>query len=90
MRHSQPAGRVVELSDSRSEAGPWHTDHVTRALFAHGELVVVETEDDVFLGTAELTADGVVVRTGFRGHPVTIPAEDVLFISPASESLPDS
>lgn len=46
---------------------------------------MVETEDDSYLGTAELTPAGVVVRNGFRGHPVTVPVEDVISIVTASE-----
>ena len=75
---------------SASGSGRWHDDHVTRSLIAHGELVVVETEDEAFLGTAELTAAGIVVRTGYRGHPVLIAAQDVVSISPASEALDET
>jgi hypothetical protein len=57
---------------------------VIRPLIAHGEVVVVETEDDVFVGTAEFVGDSVVVRSGFRGHPVVIPVGELVSINPAS------
>jgi hypothetical protein len=58
---------------------------VTRPLIAHGELVVVETEDDVYLGTAEFRNGSVIVRTGYRGHPTRVPMQDVTGITVASE-----
>ena len=54
---------------------------------AAGELVVVETEDDWFLGTAELTVDCLIVRTGFVGRPTLLAHEDVLRILPAVDYL---
>jgi hypothetical protein len=54
---------------------------------ADGELVVVETEDDWFLGTAELTSDSVVIRNGFVGRPAVLAHEDVHRIVPAREYL---
>jgi hypothetical protein len=54
-------------------------------LLAGGELVVVETEDDLFLGTAEVLADVVVVRSGFVGHPKILAHEDVVRVTPFSE-----
>jgi hypothetical protein len=49
--------------------------------------VVVETEDDWFLGTVVLTADGVVVRTGLVGRPTVLAPEEVLRVVPAAEYL---
>jgi hypothetical protein len=54
---------------------------------AAGERVVVETEDDWFLGTVELTADGVVVRNGLVGRPTVLAPEDVLRVVRAAEYL---
>jgi hypothetical protein len=56
-----------------------------RTLLSHGELVVVETEDDAWLGTAEAVDGHLVIRSGFRGHPVLVPLEDVERLSLASE-----
>jgi hypothetical protein len=60
-------------------------DHVLMGLLADGELVVVETEDDLFLGTAEVLADVIVVRSGFVGRPVVLAHEDVMRVTPFSE-----
>jgi hypothetical protein len=54
---------------------------------AAGERVVVETVDDWFLGTVELTAEGVVVRNGFVRGPTVVAPEDVLRVVPAAELL---
>lgn len=47
--------------------------------------MVVETADDVFLGTVELANDLVIVRSGYVGRPVTLPADQVVRITPATE-----
>ncbi|MDB5876465.1 MAG: hypothetical protein JWQ07_5907 [Ramlibacter sp.] len=52
-----------------------------------GELMVVETEDDWFLGTVELTADGLAVRNGFVGRPRVLAPEEVLRVVPAAGYL---
>jgi hypothetical protein len=52
---------------------------------ADGELLVVETEDDWFLGTVEVLPDVVVVRSGFVGRPVVLRHEDVVRVTPALE-----
>jgi hypothetical protein len=57
-----------------------------RNLLAAGQLLVVETEDDAWIGTVEVTEDALVVRTGLRGHPAVVPLEDVERIIPATES----
>lgn len=57
------------------------------AMPAAGELVVVETEDDWFLGTVELAGDVLIVRSGFVGRPVVLAAEDDRRIVPAAEYL---
>jgi hypothetical protein len=49
---------------------------------AHGELVVTETDDDWFLGTAEVLELGMVVRNGFAGRPVTLDHDDVVRVTP--------
>ncbi|GAC1526633.1 MAG: hypothetical protein NVS3B1_16260 [Marmoricola sp.] len=48
---------------------------------AHGELVVLETEDDRFVGTAEVTEHAVVVRSGRVGRPVVVPHEEVVRVT---------
>lgn len=50
-----------------------------------GELLVVETKDDWFLGTVEVLPDALVVRSGFVGRPVVLRHEDVLRVTPAFE-----
>lgn len=50
---------------------------------ADGEIVVVETEDDAYLGTAEVMDGHLVVRSGFRGHPVVLPLAEVQSVIPA-------
>ena len=50
------------------------------------QLVVVETEEDHFLGQVDLLPDGVVrVRSGFRGHPHLLDAQDVTSIVRAED-----
>jgi hypothetical protein len=51
---------------------------------AAGERAVVETADDWFRGTVELTADGVVVRNGCVGRPTVLAPEEVLRVVPAA------
>lgn len=51
----------------------------------HGELMLVETEEDRFLGTVEVTEDVLVVRSGFVGRPVVVPQEEVVSVVLASE-----
>lgn len=50
----------------------------------NGTFYIVETEDDIFLGLIEFIPGGVVVRNGFRGHPKTICAEDIVQMYPAT------
>ena len=54
---------------------------------AAGELVVVETDDDWYLGTAEVTPDALIVRNGFVGRPTVLAHEDVVRVVPAVEYL---
>jgi len=54
-----------------------------RKLLAEGRIVVVETEDDWFLGTAEIAGDTFIVRSDFAGRPVIVDAEAVQGIIPA-------
>lgn len=56
-----------------------------RSLLAAGQLLVVESEDDAWIGTAEVVDTSLVIRSGFRGHPVVVPLEDVEGITLASE-----
>lgn len=55
------------------------------AFLGHGELMLVETEDDRFLGTVEVVGDELVVRSGFVGRPTLVPQEDVVRVWLASE-----
>lgn len=54
-------------------------------LLADGQIVVVETEDDAFLGTAEVIDGCVIVRNGYVGRPVVIPLQMVHRVMPADE-----
>lgn len=56
-------------------------------VLAAGELLVVETEDDWFLGAVEVTGDGLVVRNGYVGRPTVLALEEVCRIVPAAEYL---
>ena len=51
---------------------------------AQGELLVVDTDRDRFLGTVELRGDTFVVRSGRRGRPVVVTVELVRRIVPAA------
>lgn len=51
----------------------------------HGELMLVEIDEDWFLGTVEVTVDALVVRSGFVGRPVLVPHDEVVRIVLASE-----
>jgi hypothetical protein len=50
-----------------------------------GELLVVETDDDWFLGTVDVLPDVLVVRRGFVGRPVLVAHEGVVRVTPAGE-----
>ncbi len=51
-----------------------------------GQVVVVETEEDQFLGFLDVDSEGWMrVRSGFRGHPHLIDPEDVVSVCLASE-----
>lgn len=52
---------------------------------ADAELVVIETDDDRFLGTAEVLADVVVVRSGCVGRPTVVAHEDITRVTLFSE-----
>jgi hypothetical protein len=56
-------------------------------MLANGDLVVVETEDDRFLGTVEVLADRLVIRSGYGGRPVVLAHEDVIRMTAVSELL---
>lgn len=55
-----------------------------RELLAHGEIVVVETDDEQFLGTCEIHDGHAIVRSGYVGRPVLIALDDVEAITPAT------
>ena len=50
-----------------------------------GDVLVVETEEDWFVGSVEARADVLVVRSGYAGRPVLVPHEDVVRVTPVSE-----
>ncbi|GAC1611399.1 MAG: hypothetical protein NVS3B26_24010 [Mycobacteriales bacterium] len=50
---------------------------------AGGELVVVETEDDHYLGTAEVQDWLLALRSGYVGRPVLLDLDDVRSVTPA-------
>jgi hypothetical protein len=52
------------------------------------DLYVVETSDDIFVGTIEFVQDAVVVRSGFAGHPQVVDADDIERVTLA-EQHPD-
>jgi hypothetical protein len=54
-----------------------------RELLAHGEIVVVETDDEQFLGTCEIHDGHAIVRSGYVGRPVMIALDEVEAITPA-------
>lgn len=61
--------------------------HVNTKVKSQGEMVVVETEDDQFLGFVENQGDTVIVRTGRRGHPTILQRADIESILPAQGHL---
>jgi hypothetical protein len=52
---------------------------------ADGELLVIETDDDAYLGTAEVVGDTLVVRNGYVGRPTVVPRQEVRHVTPAGE-----
>lgn len=55
------------------------------SFLGHGELMLVETDEDRFLGTVEVTGDVLVIRSGFVGRPVVVLQEDVVRVELASD-----
>ena len=51
----------------------------------NGELMLVETEDDTWLGTVELVGEEFVVRSGFVGRPVVVLPDAIVRMVLASE-----
>ena len=56
-----------------------------RALLSHGEVLVVTTDEDQFLGTVEIVDGMAVIRSGYVGRPVLVPVEDIVAVQPAHE-----
>ena len=52
---------------------------------SYGEPVVVETDDDRYIGTAEVVGDFVLVRSGRAGRPFKIPLDHVVRITAPGE-----
>jgi hypothetical protein len=73
------AGRASRRGQEEQDVG--------MAMLAAGELVVVETEDDWFLGTVEVVGESMIVRSGYVGRPVVLAPEDVVRIVPAADLL---
>lgn len=58
-------------------------------MLAHGELLVIETDDDAYLGTVEVARGGqLIVRSGYVGRPVVLAADDVVALTTA-DAHPD-
>ena len=53
--------------------------------FGSGELMVVGTDDDLFLGTVEVRGDALVIRDGFVGRPTLVDVNDVVGLTLAYE-----
>jgi hypothetical protein len=50
------------------------------------ELMVVETDDDHYIGVLDTATHGRLwVRTGRRGHPIRLHQDDVIAITPAAQ-----
>jgi hypothetical protein len=47
------------------------------------DLMVVETEDDIFLGTLEVNGETVKVKTGLPGRPTILRLDDIEDLTPA-------
>jgi hypothetical protein len=59
------------------------------AYLSHGEPVVVETDDDRYLGTAEISGEFVLVRTGRAGRPFRVPLEQIVRVTPPGDDRVD-
>lgn len=81
---SGPADCPRARSLGFARTGTWE-DHQVRYFLADGDLVVVETDDDHYLGTAEVRGGQLIVRNGFVGRPVLLDLADVQCVIPASE-----
>lgn len=49
------------------------------------DIYVVETTDDILLGTVEFITGGIIVRDGFVGRPFIVNAEDIVRLIPAED-----
>lgn len=58
----------------------WHHGCM-RNLLAHGEVVVIETENARYLGTVEVHDGSFIVRSGFVGRPVVLSADEVVRVT---------
>ena len=77
-------GRVL----GRCSDGPFSSacdHHRVTSYLADGQLLVIETEDDAYLGTAQVDGDTLVVRSGYVGRPIVVAVTDVLRITVASD-----
>lgn len=48
-------------------------------------IFVVETSDDILLGMVDFVEGGIVVRTGFVGHPIVVPADEIVRLTVAED-----
>jgi hypothetical protein len=70
----------VEINDDDEE------DYVlTLDIKTTPELQVIETEDNVYLGTLTRTGDEVKVKTGYAGRPVILHVSEIDAVTPAEQ-----
>lgn len=50
-----------------------------------GQIFVVETSDDSFIGTVEFVRGGLFIHNGFVGRPKFVETSDLVRIVPAEE-----
>jgi hypothetical protein len=56
-----------------------------RTFLAAGQLLIVETSDDRYLGTAEVVGGNLVIRSGYVGRPTLLEVTDVETVTVASD-----
>jgi hypothetical protein len=58
---------------------------VSLALRTTDDLLVIETEDDIFLGAVFVKGNKVTLRTGYRGRPKVLDLDEIESVTLASE-----
>lgn len=71
------------LDKAGAEPAPTPKKENTVSVKSQGEMVVVETEDNQYLGFVEDQGDTVIIRNGLRGHPVMLQRTEIESIAPA-------